>query len=145
MWSKEVKRRDGNKCVLCGTTEGLQAHHIKPVILYPEYKNDLDNGITLCRACHLKTHGANWTGIGSINGLDPDPENRIEAHGIEVGEARNRRTAERKGLCVRWGCSYNNAPIIVQAAKAAGQTPYEYIGEAVAKRLEAEGFPSFKG
>ena len=50
-WANKVKERDG-KCVICGRTEGvLQAHHIIPKGI-PDYKFDVDNGITLCFQHH---------------------------------------------------------------------------------------------
>lgn len=50
IWSKLVRERDG-KCLVCGKTEYLAAHHFvgranKSVRL------ELDNGITLCPSCH---------------------------------------------------------------------------------------------
>jgi len=56
-WRKEVFRRDGYKCVLCGDAKGgnLEADHIKDFALYPEIRLELDNGRTLCKNCHRKT------------------------------------------------------------------------------------------
>lgn len=56
MWSRAVKTRDGFKCVKCGETENLRAHHIEPVGLEPSLVNDIDNGVTLCEECHRKVH-----------------------------------------------------------------------------------------
>lgn len=53
-WSKAVKSRDGEKCAKCGAQDGLHAHHVQPV--YQGGKNTLENGITLCRACHSEAH-----------------------------------------------------------------------------------------
>ena len=50
-----VKRRDC-RCLLCGSEEDLQAHHIKPVRSNPELKDDPDNGVTLCATCHKATY-----------------------------------------------------------------------------------------
>ena len=47
-----VKDRDGNKCVICGSTENLNAHHIG-------YEGDcLDENdiVTLCNRCHECLH-----------------------------------------------------------------------------------------
>lgn len=57
-WSKDVRDRDG-KCLNCGATEGLHAHHIKPKSRYPELILDFDNGKTLCYVCHKREHEAN--------------------------------------------------------------------------------------
>ena len=59
-WRKEVYKRDGYTCQDCGTNKDLQAHHIKHWQGYPELRYEIDNGITLCRRCHLKAHGGCW-------------------------------------------------------------------------------------
>lgn len=51
LWAVSVKARDNNKCVICGSTKMLNAHHIIP----RQDKNfnlDIDNGISLCPSCH---------------------------------------------------------------------------------------------
>ena len=55
--SKVVRQRD-KKCLLCGNTETLQAHHyIVTKGRSTKYRWDLRNLITLCYACHLyKVH-----------------------------------------------------------------------------------------
>lgn len=57
-WAQNVIRRDGGKCVICGSEKKLQAHHIIPVANDPEgvYKYDERNGITLCDKCHAQVH-----------------------------------------------------------------------------------------
>ena len=47
---EEAYARDGYKCVDCGKTNGLEAHHIVPDI------EEIDNLVTLCRSCHKKRH-----------------------------------------------------------------------------------------
>ena len=42
--------RDGYKCVECGKSTGIEAHHIVAGI------EELDNLITLCHACHKRRH-----------------------------------------------------------------------------------------
>ena len=56
-WTREVKKRDGNTCRVCGETINLHAHHIKPRSRYPELALELDNGITLCGNCHARLKG----------------------------------------------------------------------------------------
>ena len=55
-WRKRIIQRDG-ACVICGSTDKLEAHHIKPFADYPELRMDENNGITLCEKCHKRLHG----------------------------------------------------------------------------------------
>lgn len=59
-WRNSVFERDGHKCVLCESTENLQADHILPFATHEDKRLDVSNGRTLCKTCHLKTesHGA---------------------------------------------------------------------------------------
>lgn len=54
-WALAVLRRD-KRCVRCGTTEKLQAHHVKHWKKHPESRYDIDNGATLCVYCHHAQH-----------------------------------------------------------------------------------------
>ena len=56
-WSKTIKKLDNNMCKLCDSKEMLNAHHIQSKKEFPKIALDLDNGITLCKDCHSKTHG----------------------------------------------------------------------------------------
>jgi len=57
LWKKAVLKRDGHKCVKCGTSESLEAHHIIRWVDYPQTRICTDNGMTLCKNCHGKEHG----------------------------------------------------------------------------------------
>lgn len=46
-WSVLVRRRDG-VCMICGSRERLEAHHINSKSYFPEQAYDLENGIALC-------------------------------------------------------------------------------------------------
>jgi len=53
-WRKTVFSRDEFICQLCGIAGGcLHAHHIMPYAKYPELRYNVDNGLTLCMACHI--------------------------------------------------------------------------------------------
>jgi hypothetical protein len=57
-WSLMVRIRD-KKCMLCGETENLHAHHIKSYKNHEEMRYDVNNGITYCGDCHRKWHKEN--------------------------------------------------------------------------------------
>ena len=58
---EKVLARDGYKCVKCGSTDSLVVHHkdetgLSTVGEREHVNNELDNLISLCRACHIKIH-----------------------------------------------------------------------------------------
>lgn len=56
LWRESVFKRDDWTCQFCKVKGGtLHADHIKPFAYYPELRFDINNGRTLCKACHLKT------------------------------------------------------------------------------------------
>ena len=63
IWSSVVRCSFGDRCFFCGSTERVEAHHIKPRALYPELKNSVSNGVALCHNCHLKAHGGNFYNV----------------------------------------------------------------------------------
>ena len=60
-WKAQVFERDGGLCVLC-RREGSDAHHILGWVEYPSERLNLDNGITLCRACHTRAENRHHEG-----------------------------------------------------------------------------------
>jgi hypothetical protein len=57
-WQLMVFGRDNFTCQICKRRGGyLDAHHILPWAIYPEYRYDINNGMTLCKECHNKTKG----------------------------------------------------------------------------------------
>lgn len=56
VWRKAVFTRDGYKCRECPAKKPLVAHHVKAWAKHPELRFDVDNGLTLCRACHALKH-----------------------------------------------------------------------------------------
>lgn len=56
LWRTAVFERDKYTCVGCKTKKSpFEADHIKPFAYYPELRFAIDNGRTLCIACHRKT------------------------------------------------------------------------------------------
>lgn len=57
LWRERIFKRDEWTCVNCGEVGGkLNAHHIKGFSKYPKLRFDIDNGITLCKECHINIH-----------------------------------------------------------------------------------------
>ena len=56
LWRGAVFGRDGYTCQKCGNKSKLHPHHIKNFAQYPELRFAINNGITLCRECHIKFH-----------------------------------------------------------------------------------------
>lgn len=51
LWSTVIKSRDG-KCIYCGSTRNLNAHHIFTKARHGNLRWEPDNGVTLCAGCH---------------------------------------------------------------------------------------------
>lgn len=53
-WVRKVFDRDNYTCQCCGKRgSNLNAHHLYNFSDYPDLRYDINNGITLCEACHL--------------------------------------------------------------------------------------------
>jgi 5-methylcytosine-specific restriction endonuclease McrA len=57
---EKALERDGNECVECGRTDGLEVHHIKRAKSFTSRKkaHRLENLKTLCTTCHGKADAA---------------------------------------------------------------------------------------
>ena len=59
-WAKSVKTRDNYTCQYCHSVGGsLNSHHILSRGKHPEFELSINNGITLCVACHKQEHKIN--------------------------------------------------------------------------------------
>jgi predicted RNA-binding protein len=56
-WRNTILHRDQNTCILCGTKEWIQVHHIIRWIDNNDLRYSLSNGVALCIPCHTKYHG----------------------------------------------------------------------------------------
>lgn len=55
-WRKETLMRDGMRCVKCGSSHRLEAHHIVGFAESLSQRTDPANGVTLCHRCHMAYH-----------------------------------------------------------------------------------------
>jgi len=53
-WIVKVKERDNYTCRECGSQKNIEAHHMYDFEKYPEKRFDLDNGVSLCKSCHMR-------------------------------------------------------------------------------------------
>lgn len=57
-WRNEVYQRDHFICQICHkhSENGLNAHHLNGWNCFENQRYDVDNGITLCKKCHMNFH-----------------------------------------------------------------------------------------
>lgn len=55
-WRYGVYSRDRYACVLCGDINNINAHHLYGYSDYPQYRYDINNGVTLCSTHHKLFH-----------------------------------------------------------------------------------------
>jgi 5-methylcytosine-specific restriction endonuclease McrA len=58
-WAREVRMAYDYHCVICNRATKLSAHHIFSKSKFPELKFNLNNGILMCRKCHMELHRLN--------------------------------------------------------------------------------------
>lgn len=62
-WKNKCLERDNYTCSYCCSKDDLIVHHIIPWRVCKDdddLRYDINNGITLCRKCHIKAHNGNW-------------------------------------------------------------------------------------
>ena len=76
-WRQNIRQRDGNTCRRCGFDTNLEVHHIKPLVKYPDFATELDNGLTLCGNCHSLLRGREET-TDLLKFIEESPYSRDE-------------------------------------------------------------------
>jgi hypothetical protein len=56
LWSRFIRARDSNRCVICASEDGLAAHHVFRRSFMPIARFQTGNGATLCLDCHREAH-----------------------------------------------------------------------------------------
>lgn len=51
-WANAICKLCGGRCIVCGSQERVEAHHVAPRSAHPELQFDLHNGLALCSRCH---------------------------------------------------------------------------------------------
>lgn len=94
-WTKKVKERDGWKCVKCGSSNRLAAHHIIPWKEDETKRFDIDNGISLCCSCHAKKEGFQK---GHVTILSPEARAKVSQanKGRKFSEETRKKMSEAK-------------------------------------------------
>lgn len=59
-WVKAVLKKDQYLCQICGSSEGVAAHHMYSYKHYPQYRLIVKYGLTMCKGCHTGFHV--WNG-----------------------------------------------------------------------------------
>lgn len=56
-WRKAVRKRDGCQCQICGKrSRCMNVHHLEAYNTAKELRFDVNNGICLCKQCHIDFH-----------------------------------------------------------------------------------------
>lgn len=66
-WRARVLRRDEYTCQCCGDRHRghLEAHHLAGWDRHDELRFTVSNGVTLCKACHIKFHDSYGYGLNT--------------------------------------------------------------------------------
>ena len=69
-WVRQVKERDDYTCQVCGEQSddgtGMVSHHLNAWGSFPEQRDDLDNGVCLCKSCHIAFHAEYGWGANTV-------------------------------------------------------------------------------
>jgi len=110
LWSKAVKKRDNNRCALCGSSYMLEAHHVQ-IRKHKTTRWNIDNGIALCYKCHGKCHSVEiydkirkYLGEEKIHAQSKlatwTLKDYLMVDGLTVNEFREQKKSElKKALC----------------------------------------------
>ena len=83
-WSHAVRDRDGNACIICGSTKYNQAHHLLSKEYYKDLQFEIMNGVCVCASCHkysgLSFHKNGFFGVSWMAKNRPDQYKWVMEH-----------------------------------------------------------------
>lgn len=102
LWSRLIRLRDGNVCVVCGSSRRVSAHHILRRCFFEDARFEPGNGISLCSCCHIDVH-AKYNGAPDFAlPMDEQGGENIECMVYLIGRliesSRNRGARSLDGL-----------------------------------------------
>jgi hypothetical protein len=103
-WADSVIRRDKATCQKCGATSvEMQAHHLRSYIDHQELRYDINNGMTLCYACHWKEHGLPLKNVSAENIVNSvikgSPAQEIGTNSDKIKTINGRAYRRWEGKC----------------------------------------------
>lgn len=146
-WSRRVREADLHTCQRCGDRGHVEAHHITPVYIDGCRELDLENGITLCRACHRLAHGGVWFdhyGCGPAELLRRHVGTRIKAnpqkgwYGVDGFDPVGASECDRFFVSLPRGVG---GALILAAVDAAGESLNEFMQNAALQRMGLDDWP----
>lgn len=74
-WRESVLKRDNYTCQCCGSTSQLQAHHKNNFNDFVDQRYDVNNGVTLCRKCHVREYPNSFHAMYGVLGTTEEQFN----------------------------------------------------------------------
>ena len=85
-WKKEVYKKCFGQCVVCGSTQNLEYHHIYPFSSFPNERFNVDTGICLCKNHHnVGVYGSFHNTYGTSNNTPEQLEEYVNLKRQELG------------------------------------------------------------
>jgi 5-methylcytosine-specific restriction endonuclease McrA len=92
-WRSKVYKRDNFRCLECGVSRNLEAHHIIPWAASEVLRFEVSNGITLCK----KHHDQMWGNESAYAARCHELINRKSVLGIKYELWKMRKEENRNG------------------------------------------------
>lgn len=81
VWRQAVRERAGGFCEVCGGA-GTNAHHIHCVGYFPDESKLVENGVLLCRSCHVLAHRGKFGATGKGKWTPEETRRRLRLKAI---------------------------------------------------------------